>query len=68
MLLAWSGQPESLFNLHYFWQVGERGLKLSGGEKQRVSIARQEYPSPKKLYPSYRFSLGFLALTPTSVY
>ena len=23
-------------------QVGERGLKLSGGEKQRVSIARQD--------------------------
>lgn len=24
----------------WFTQVGERGLKLSGGEKQRVSIAR----------------------------
>jgi ABC-type transport system involved in cytochrome bd biosynthesis fused ATPase/permease subunit len=23
-----------------YWQVGERGLKLSGGEKQRVAIAR----------------------------
>lgn len=24
----------------YFQQVGERGLKLSGGEKQRIAIAR----------------------------
>jgi ABC-type transport system involved in Fe-S cluster assembly fused permease/ATPase subunit len=25
---------------NFFIKVGERGLKLSGGEKQRVSIAR----------------------------
>lgn len=28
------------FIVQIFWQVGERGLKLSGGEKQRVAIAR----------------------------
>ena len=27
-------------NKGYYEQVGERGLKLSGGEKQRVAIAR----------------------------
>lgn len=27
--------------------VGERGLKLSGGEKQRVAIARTILKSPK---------------------
>ena len=31
----------------YDTKVGERGLKLSGGEKQRVSIARTLLKSPK---------------------
>lgn len=30
----------------YCFQVGERGLKLSGGEKQRVAIARTILKSP----------------------
>ncbi len=30
----------SLSSIIYALQVGERGLKLSGGEKQRVAIAR----------------------------
>lgn len=29
-----------------FYQVGERGLKLSGGEKQRVAIARTILKNP----------------------
>ena len=31
----------------YETRVGERGLKLSGGEKQRVSIARAITQQPK---------------------
>jgi ATP-binding cassette subfamily B (MDR/TAP) protein 6 len=31
---------------HSCLQVGERGLKLSGGEKQRVAIARTMLKSP----------------------
>ncbi|KAF2106362.1 P-loop containing nucleoside triphosphate hydrolase protein [Lophiotrema nucula] len=31
----------------YETQVGERGLKLSGGEKQRIAIARSVLKSPK---------------------
>lgn len=31
----------------YDTKVGERGLKLSGGEKQRVAIARTILKSPK---------------------
>ena len=31
----------------YDSKVGERGLKLSGGEKQRVAIARTILKSPK---------------------
>jgi ABC-type transport system involved in Fe-S cluster assembly fused permease/ATPase subunit len=33
----------------YLTQVGERGLKLSGGEKQRVAIARALLKSPRIL-------------------
>lgn len=33
--------------LEYFAQVGERGLRLSGGEKQRVAIARTILKDPK---------------------
>src|SRR5690606_39057688 len=33
----------------YETQVGERGLKLSGGEKQRVAIARALLKSPRIL-------------------
>lgn len=35
--------------LGYHTQVGERGLKLSGGEKQRVAIARALMKEPKIL-------------------
>lgn len=31
----------------YDTEVGERGLKLSGGEKQRVAIARTILKSPR---------------------
>lgn len=31
----------------YGTQVGERGLKLSGGEKQRVAIARTILKAPR---------------------
>lgn len=33
--------------LGYDTQVGERGLKLSGGEKQRVAIARTILKAPQ---------------------
>ena len=33
----------------YQTQVGERGLKLSGGEKQRVAIARAILMNPQIL-------------------
>lgn len=33
--------------LGYDTQVGERGLKLSGGEKQRVAIARTILKAPR---------------------
>ena len=33
----------------YETQVGERGLKLSGGEKQRVAIARALLKNPRIL-------------------
>src|SRR6185369_5892130 len=35
----------------YETQVGERGLKLSGGEKQRVAIARTVLKAPPILVP-----------------
>jgi len=34
------------FSTEYDTIVGERGLKLSGGEKQRVAIARTLLKSP----------------------
>lgn len=37
----------SLFLAGYDTQVGERGLKLSGGEKQRVAIARTILKAPQ---------------------
>lgn len=35
-----------LISTGYETQVGERGLKLSGGEKQRVAIARTILKAP----------------------
>lgn len=37
----------NLLLLGYETTVGERGLKLSGGEKQRVAIARTVLKSPQ---------------------
>lgn len=37
----------SFLNTGYSTKVGERGLKLSGGEKQRVAIARTILKSPE---------------------
>ena len=37
----------SPFLTGYGTKVGERGLKLSGGEKQRVAIARTILKSPE---------------------
>lgn len=39
--------PVSLSLAGYDTQVGERGLKLSGGEKQRVAIARTILKAPQ---------------------
>lgn len=40
-------QLTSVFFAGYDTQVGERGLKLSGGEKQRVAIARTILKAPQ---------------------
>ena len=34
----------------YSFEVGERGLKLSGGEKQRVAIARMILKAPAFIF------------------
>lgn len=39
--------PLFLSVVGYDTQVGERGLKLSGGEKQRVAIARTILKAPQ---------------------
>ena len=36
-----------MYYVEYETVVGERGLKLSGGEKQRVAIARTILKSPQ---------------------
>ena len=38
-----------MLNLTYVLQVGERGLRLSGGEKQRVAFARALLRNPQIL-------------------
>ncbi|KAG8377203.1 hypothetical protein BUALT_Bualt08G0003700 [Buddleja alternifolia] len=38
------------FPENYFTMVGERGLKLSGGEKQRVAVARTFLKAPPLLF------------------
>jgi len=35
-----------IFKTNINFQVGERGLKLSGGEKQRVAVARTILKAP----------------------
>lgn len=43
LIFVLSGRPLA----GYDTQVGERGLKLSGGEKQRVAIARTILKAPQ---------------------
>ncbi|RHY26919.1 hypothetical protein DYB32_008422 [Aphanomyces invadans] len=40
-------QDAVMFNDTIYYNVGERGLKLSGGEKQRVAIARAILKNPR---------------------
>jgi len=49
----------------YSTLVGERGLKLSGGEKQRVAIARTVLKAPQfVLLDEVCYILTFLTLSP----
>lgn len=37
----------NVFNIEYGKEVGERGSQVSGGEKQRIALARMLMKNPK---------------------